>query len=117
MASQTLTLSQLRSSARTMGYPAEIVGTGGNVVALSVTINHVHALIGLGDGVEEDDTWNVSLDGISRETFGEWETDELPVTSDADQTITDAAAWLTHIVCDAPISDDTFHGYGCGCIH
>lgn len=90
----SITLDQLRTSAERMGYRAEIIGTGGNVVALSLTVNGADALVSLGDGVEEGTDWSVSLDGATREQYGEEGADDLPVTSDADQTITDAAAWI-----------------------
>lgn len=110
----TLTLSDLLTSAQWQDINAEIVGTGGNVVALAFTVNGAHALLSLGDGVDCDSTWNVSLDGATRLALGEASADDLPVTSDSDQTMMDACQWVRHAVEGAPVGDDYVHGLGCG---
>lgn len=112
-ATLTLTLADLRDAARSAGHPAEIAGTGGNVIALAVTVYGAEALVGLGDGTDEADTWSVSLDGATRERVGDLASAELPVTSDAAQTVADAAAWIAAavagrlcLVCSAPSDPD-----------
>lgn len=93
-----LTLTELEAAARGQGYAAEVVNTGGGVVALSLTVHGAEALVALDDGHQHGSTWVVALDGETRERIGEAETDELPVTSDADQTVRDAVAWVRHAV-------------------
>jgi hypothetical protein len=113
-----MTLTELVTSARTMGYRADIVGTGGNVVALSVTFHGDDVLISLGDGVHESDSWSVSTDGATRDRVGYWESADLPISSDADQIIGDAHAWALHVVWGYSFgsSEDEHHGYECGCL-
>jgi hypothetical protein len=94
----TLTLTELAAAANASGYPAAVVNTGGNVVALALTVHGAAALVSLDDGQTTGETWTVSLDGDTREQYGETDAGELPVTSDASQTIADAAQWVRHAV-------------------
>jgi hypothetical protein len=88
-----------------MGYLAEIVNTGGGVMALALTVDDQYALLSLDGGRLDGTTWVVALDGETRQGVGEYETAELPVTSDSDQTIADAVAWVRHIVWGEPLAD------------
>lgn len=90
----TLTLTELQTSARTMGFRADIVNTGGNVMALSLTVHGADALVSLDWGQTSGTEWSVSLDAATREQYGEQDSGDLPVTSDADQTVRDAVAWI-----------------------
>lgn len=100
----TITLAELEQSARAMGYGAEVIGTGGNVLALSLTVDGAHALVSLGEGVSEGEDWSVGLDGDTRETYGDRDSGPHPVTSDAGQTIAEAAAWITARTTDGDLS-------------
>jgi hypothetical protein len=94
MTTLTLTLTDLATSAQLAGFRAEAIGTGGNVRALSLTVDGHSLLLSLGeDGEEEGSVWFVSTDGETREVHGEREAGPFPVTSDADQTVRDVAAW------------------------
>jgi hypothetical protein len=94
-----LTLDELVAAATVMGFPAEVTNTGGGVMALALTVHGHQALIALDYGHTSGSTWAVSLDGETREKYGEAEADDLPVTSDAEQTIRDAREWvLAHAV-------------------
>lgn len=98
MTDLTLTLTDLAAAAAFAGHPAEVTNTGGGVMALAVTFDGVPALLALDYGQEEGSTWSASLDAEARERHGEEDTGELPVTSDAEQTIADARAWVRHTV-------------------
>lgn len=93
----TMTLQQLADAARWQGRNPCIINTGGGVMALSLIIDNAHALVCLNDGQMSGTEWSVSLDADTRETYGEAEV-TAPITSDADQTITDAVAWVRHNV-------------------
>lgn len=105
-----LTLAELAAAANGMGFPAEVTNTGGGVMALTLAVHGHHALIALDYGHTSGSTWAVSLDGETREKYGEAEADDLPVTSDAEQTIRDAREWvLAHaVVVDRMTEPDSF---------
>lgn len=93
-----MTLDALKGAANGMGYNAEIVNTGGGVVALSFRASGVWCLVALDEGRADGAEWCVALDGLSREQYGEAESPSVPVYSDADQTVRDAVAWVLHAV-------------------
>lgn len=98
-------MSALRDSAEDMGYGAEVVNTGGGVMALSLRVDGAYALVALDYGRTVGESWCVALDGDTREEFGEAESPEAPVTSDADQTVRDAVAWVRHAVWGDALGD------------
>ena len=86
----TLTLTDLVDSARAMGLFAPYVdGIGGGMTALHFQDYGMGALyiVTLDDGNAVGSTWCVGL------ADGSEDSGELPVTSDADQTMRDALAW------------------------
>lgn len=93
-----ITLVELESAARGMGMRADVVNTGGGVMALSLTIGRHDYLIALDYGQPEGTGWSIATDGDTREIHGEIECDDIAVTSDADQTIRDAIAWAAWVM-------------------
>lgn len=93
-AAPSLSLEMLRVAAIWQGIPAEIVNTGGGVMALSVTVDGGHYLIALDYGHFHGSSWCIATDDETREALGELESPDYPVTSDADQTIADAVGWV-----------------------
>lgn len=91
--SATLTLQELATAARWQGRNPCIINTGGGVMALSLIVDGAHALVSLDGGQMSGSEWSVSLDSDTRELLGEEES-TAPVISDADQTISDAVAWV-----------------------
>lgn len=92
---RTVTLVELQTAAQWAGINAEVIGTGGNVVALSMTVRGHAFLLSLGgDGYAEGETWGIGPDGDSIDALGDINSGEYPVTSDADQTIADALGWV-----------------------
>lgn len=89
----TLTLQSLADSARTMNLCSCIIGTGGNVVALSLIVDGHALLVSLDDGTMSGTTWTVGTDGETREVYGERESEVYPITGDADQTLRDVIGW------------------------
>lgn len=85
-----LSLTELQSSAWSMGFHAWIDDLAGGLVGLH--LKHGSGplfLVTLDGGREEGSSWCVGL------ADGSDDSGELPVSSDADQTLRDALAWMS----------------------